>query len=92
MASCFFQSCHNKSNSALAFDEDGYPMLYVFKTCEQFIRTIPNLVYDEKRAEDIDTSMEDHDYDAMRYFLMMNPLPTTQTAQKPHPKPWNPLM
>lgn len=58
----------------LAFDKNGYPMMYVFDTCREFIRTIPNLVYDERRPEDIDTTGEDHDYDAMRYFLMTNPI------------------
>ena len=58
----------------LAFDENGYPMMYVFDTCREFIRTIPNLVYDENKVEDIDTDCEDHDYDAMRYFLMRNPI------------------
>ena len=60
----------------LAFDENGYPMLYVFDTCREFLRTFPNLVYDKNRPEDIDTNCEDHDYDAMRYFLMRNPLPS----------------
>lgn len=44
----------------LAFDEYGVPMLYVFNTCKHFIRTVPNLVYDEKDVEDIDTDGEDH--------------------------------
>ena len=61
----------------LAFDENGYPMLYVFDTCREFLRTFPNIVYDKNRPEDIDTNCEDHDYDAMRYFLMRNPLPST---------------
>ena len=61
----------------LAFDKNGYPMLYVFDTCREFLRTFPNLVYDKNRPEDIDTNCEDHDYDAMRYFLMRNPLPST---------------
>ena len=60
----------------LAFDKNGYPMLYVFDTCRDFLRTFPNLVYDRSRPEDIDTNCEDHDYDAMRYFLMRNPLPS----------------
>lgn len=58
----------------LAFDKNGFPMMYVFNTCRHFIRTIPNLVYDTVRVEDIDTSQEDHDYDACRYFLMENPI------------------
>ena len=38
-------------------------MLYVFNTCHNFIRTVPNLVYDEKNVEDVDTDGEDHAYD-----------------------------
>jgi hypothetical protein len=56
----------------LAFDKDGIPMLYVFKNCRDFIRTIPNLVYSEKNVEDIDTTGEDHIYDESRYAIMAN--------------------
>ena len=62
----------------LAFDENGYPMMYVFETCREFIRTLPCLVYDKTKIEDVDTSGEDHDYDAMRYFFMRNPIPSKQ--------------
>ena len=41
-------------------------MLYVFDTCKHFIRTVPNLVYDETDVEDIDTDGEDHIYDELR--------------------------
>ena len=58
----------------LAFDENGWPMLYVFSTCKHFIRTVPNLVYDEKDVEDIDTDGEDHIYDELRYVCMKNPI------------------
>ena len=58
----------------LAFDEEGKPMLYVFNTCKHFIRTVPNLVYDEKDVEDIDTDGEDHIYDELRYVCMKNPI------------------
>ncbi len=60
---------HNR----LAFDENGYPMLQVFRTCKHFIRTIPSLVYDEVDVEDVNTDGEDHIYDACRYVLMANP-------------------
>ena len=62
----------------LAFDEDGKPMLYVFNTCPHFIRTVPNLVYDEKDVEDIDTDGEDHIYDELRYVCMENPIAPRQ--------------
>lgn len=58
----------------LAFDEDGVPMFYCFDTCRHFIRTLPVLVYDEKRVEDIDTTQEDHIYDECRYVFMENPI------------------
>ena len=58
----------------LAFDEEGCPMLYVFNTCKHFIRTVPNLVYDETDVEDVDTDGEDHAYDMLRYVAMENPI------------------
>lgn len=74
----------------LAFDEDGFPMMYVFNTCREFIRTLPNLVYDEKNSEDINTSMEDHDYDACRYFLMLNPIAPRKNFEVIK-REWSPL-
>ncbi len=70
----------------LAFDEEGVPMLYVFSTCKHFIRTVPNLVYDEKDVEDIDTDGEDHIYDELRYVCMKNPI-----APRPHKAPSAPV-
>ena len=58
----------------LAFDSMGLPMLYIFKSCTNVIRTLPVLIYDEKHPEDVDTTMEDHLYDAIRYCAMENPL------------------
>ena len=58
----------------LKFDEEGRPMLYVFENCRDFRRTIPALVYDARRPEDIDTAGEDHIYDETRYFLMSRPI------------------
>lgn len=52
------------------FDENGECLFQVFSTCKQTIRTLPALVYDEKKVEDINTEGEDHIYDAIRYGLM----------------------
>lgn len=74
----------------LAFDENGIPMLYVFDTCKHFIRTVPNLVYDETDVEDVDTDGEDHIYDQCRYVCMRNPIaPRIETAKVI--KPYDPL-
>ena len=63
-----WMQCHYR----LAFDENGYPMFYVFNTCKHFIRTIPLLLYDEHKVEDIDTTQEDHIADMWRYVMMNN--------------------
>nr|WP_300128787.1 phage terminase large subunit [uncultured Butyricicoccus sp.] len=54
----------------LAFDANGVPGLYVFHTCNHFIRTVPALVYDTANVEDVNTAMEDHIYDETRYVAM----------------------
>lgn len=70
----------------LAFDENGFPMMYVFNTCKAFIRTIPLLVYDEHKPEDLDTDGEDHVADEVRYFCMSRPI---KPRQAPVKDPWN---
>lgn len=57
-----------------AFDDNGFPMVYVFKNCEAFIRTIPTLQHDEHKIEDVDTDGEDHPADEARYFFMSRPI------------------
>lgn len=66
----------------LAFDQEGKSMFYCFKTCKHFIRTIPNLVYDESRVEDIDTDGEDHIYDECRYVFMSKPIAKPRQVQR----------
>ena len=58
----------------LAFDGQGYPLLYVFKNCRACIRTLPLLQYDEQVPEDLDTTGEDHVADEVRYFCMARPV------------------
>jgi hypothetical protein len=52
---------------------DEAPMIYCFKTCTDSIRTIPSLQHDPNRAEDLDTSAEDHAADEWRYACMSRP-------------------
>ena len=58
----------------LQFDDNGYPRMYIFDNCKAFIRTIPTLVYDPHKPEDLDTSMEDHVADETRYMCMARPI------------------
>jgi hypothetical protein len=53
--------------------EGGRPMLYVFDTCKDFIRTVPVLQHDQDRIEDLDTEAEDHAADDGRYGCMSRP-------------------
>lgn len=62
---------------------DGRPMLYVFSTCTDLIRTLPALQHDEKKPEDVDTEGEDHAGDELRYACMSRPF----TAPIPLPLP-----
>lgn len=64
-----------------AFDENGIPMMYIFKNCRGFIRTIPLLMYDEHKVEDIDTDGEDHVADETRYFCMSRPIPPRMSPE-----------
>ena len=70
----------------LAFDASGRSMFYTFNTCRHFIRTIPSLVYDERKVEDIDTTQEDHIYDECRYVLMEHPIAPRQNIVREIPQ------
>lgn len=76
-----WMQCHYR----LAFDENGCPMFYVFNTCKHFIRTIPLLLYDEHKVEDVDTDGEDHIADMWRYVLMSRPIqPRAKATRDPY--------
>lgn len=62
--------------------EEG-PMLVVFSTCRDFIRTVPVLQHDQDKPEDLDTEAEDHVADEARYACMSRPY----AAAIPKPKP-----
>ena len=76
---------------SVTFDENGYPMMYVFKNCKAFIRTLPTLIYDEHKVEDLDTEGEDHQADEARYFCMMRPIAprVTEIKERPQHDPLN---
>ena len=44
--------------------------LKIFKTCKHWLRTVPGLPPDELNPEDVDTTVEDHAWDATRYGVM----------------------
>lgn len=66
----------------LQFDDNGFPQMYIFRNCRAFIRTIPKLMYDQHKVEDLDTSMEDHVADEVRYFCMSRPIKPVLPVQE----------
>ncbi len=74
----------------MRFDENGYPMMYIFSSCKSFMRVIPLLTYSETRPEDLDTDLEDHIADESRYVCMARPY-TPPEKEKPKRKEYNPL-
>jgi hypothetical protein len=59
--------------SRLVGDVDERPMVLLFSTCRDIIRTLPALQHDDARPEDVDTDMEDHAPDSMRYACLSRP-------------------
>ena len=78
----------------MAFDEEGYPQLYVFTGCRAFRRTVPGLLFSETEPEDLDTRMEDHVADESRYLCMARPIPPrrVETALPVQDDPLNMLV
>ncbi len=71
----------DQMRARIAGDETG-PMLVVFDTCRDFIRTVPVLQHDRMRMEDLDTTAEDHIADETRYACLTRvfaPRPTVAT-------------
>ena len=66
----------------MSFDESGYPMMYIFKNCKACIRTLPTLIFDDTKVEDLNTDGEDHIADEIRYFCMSRPI-----APRVNPQP-----
>lgn len=60
----------NLMHQYLYFNDHQIPQLIFFKTCHNSITTIPALIHDEHRPEDLDSDGEDHAADTVRYFLM----------------------
>ena len=73
-----WMQCHYR----LQFDGNGYARCYVFEGCKGFIRTIPLMMYDEHRAEDLDTSLEDHIADEWRYMCMARPVKPLRVVEE----------
>ena len=78
---------HNR----LQFDKAGVPMLYIFRTCREFIRTVPALQYSRTHPEDVDSDLEDHIADESRYLCMLIPMRGAEKKTQAAVTVWDPL-
>ena len=62
---------HQRLNGSA--ESEGLPMIYFFDTMRETIRTLPLLQHDDVNIEDLDTNMEDHAADVVRYICMSRP-------------------
>lgn len=51
----------------------GRPKLLIFNSCPDLIRELSTIPVDKKKPEDVDTKVDDHAYDALRYLVMSRP-------------------
>jgi len=58
-------------------DKKKEPGIRIFSNCRNLIRTLPLLPLDDNNPEDINTHVEDHAYDALRYGCMSRPIHTS---------------
>jgi hypothetical protein len=69
--------------------DHGQPMLFVTGNCVDWWRTVPPLMHDEAKHEDIDTRMEDHAGDDSRYACLARPVSRVEKKMAPSgPKPF----
>ncbi len=77
----------NLMHQYLAWTEHTMPKMMYFSTCVNSIRTIPALIHDDVRPEDVDTKGEDHAPDENRYLLLSlherkTPAPLNETQKR----------
>lgn len=78
-----WQEMYNRIRGIKSPETDEFvPMLYVFDTCREFIRTVPALPTDEKDPEEVGRMAEDHIGDETRYACMSRPLAKDKPKQK----------
>jgi phage terminase large subunit len=59
----------------LDISPDGKPYWQIFSTCTNLVRTLPALIHDDNRVEDVSDKSEDHAAESCRYGFMSRPKP-----------------
>ena len=60
----------SKVREYLGLAPDGFPWVQFSPNCKNCIRTIPDMIHDDKNPEDLSASGEDHCSDSLRYGLI----------------------
>jgi hypothetical protein len=68
---------------------DAQPWLRVSLDCPYTARTIPALVSDKTDPEDVDSDGDDHAADALRYWAMSRPHPSTAAVMRAPLQPFS---
>lgn len=67
----------------LLIKANGKPSIYIFgDRCPHLVRTIPALMADPHNPEDVDSSGDDHAWDALRFLLMDWPVKGSRPKDK----------
>lgn len=60
----------NLVHQYLYWDDNKQSKVKIFNTVHNLIRTLPSLIHDDIKPEDVNTKSEDHAPDTLRYLLM----------------------
>jgi hypothetical protein len=77
---CYYREADNKRINgwqqirSRLIGEDGKPLIYFTKDCKNLLRTLPIMQYDPSKPEDLDSDLEDHAVDTLRYVCMSRPI------------------
>lgn len=78
-----------KIDRLLAPLPDGLPGIQFMETVLYMIRSLPELIYDDIRTEDVDTDGDDHPYDALKYLLSDVDSEPELPKEPAAPNPWD---
>lgn len=81
----------NRVREYLADSPDGIPGWQMFETCQNLIRTLPTLIYDDHNTEDVSDACEDHAAEALRYGLMSRPVGRKEPQSKQNTPVYDPF-
>jgi len=68
----------------LSMGPDGLPYWMITESCKYLIESLPALIYDEFKVDDVNTKSDDHGYDSISYFLYEVPFVSIKSGVLPY--------